>query len=106
MISTRLALSSRRRRRCRRSAVYMPTYPPPTTRMRVRSADRPVVIAMAETLMGSLRGAGDGEVQHPVEHRLGELAGERVLLARVERPHDEQAADLYRRGVPEPRSRP
>src|ERR1700749_580246 len=93
MISTCLALSTRRRRRCRRSAVYRPTYPPPTTRMRVRSVDGPVVIDMAKTL-GPQAAARDGQVQHLVEHGLGQAPGEGVLLARLERTHDQQATDV------------
>src|SRR3954449_7553910 len=68
--------------------------------MRVRSLDGPVVIDMAETLEPQ-GGAGEGEVQHLVEHGLGEPPRERVLLARVERAHDQQATDLNGRSGPE-----
>src|SRR5215217_4117504 len=83
------------RRRARPRGAVRPAFGAPAGEPRAARAARPLDLFVARQLAGAQ--------EHGVCHRLGELAGERVLLARVEAAEQHRAAvhGLVLRAVPE-----
>src|SRR5690348_7407911 len=98
--TTVISARPRESMRCRRSAVYMPTYPPPTIRMRTGCLS--ALIAGGYRRLGLLRVVvGRGVVGHPgrrvaadVEARLLVVGAQVVRLARGRIPGDVDAAAI------------